>query len=278
MKFLFSFFLFFRPLNIALGVFTSWVVYLLIGSSNIIEFYNLNFIIICYMSGANILNDFLDINIDKLNKPNRFLVKYPFTQKYIYILIIVLFFIGSWKAWQIYPLAKNIALFFVLPLLIFYEIILKKIPLVGNIVISLLVGSVFLYTEAGLTNQIIITWKIFILAFFLNLIREIIKDLEDIYGDHQNNIQTFPIVYGQNQTIILIRALSLIFILISVSPLYIFNYSMYYIPLIFFSIHIPLLYIIWGLRVNITTTKLHFFSNILKVMIANGIIIILLSY
>tara|TARA_Y100000996_G_scaffold158727_1_gene122465 strand:+ start:4630 stop:5466 length:837 start_codon:yes stop_codon:yes gene_type:complete len=278
MKFLFSFFLFFRPLNIALGVFTSWVVYLLIGSSNIIEFYNLNFIIICYMSGANILNDFLDINIDKLNKPNRFLVKYPFTQKYIYILIIVLFFIGSWKAWQIYPLAKNIALFFVLPLLIFYEIILKKIPLIGNIVISLLVGSVFLYTEAGLTNQIIITWKIFILAFFLNLIREIIKDLEDIYGDHQNNIQTFPIVYGQNQTIILIRALSLIFILISVSPLYIFNYSMYYIPLIFFSIHIPLLYIIWGLRVNITTTKLHFFSNILKVMIANGIIIILLSY
>ena len=110
------------------------------------------------------------------------------------------------------------------------------------------------------------------------MIREIIKDLEDINGDHQNNIQTFPIVYGQNQTILLIRALSLIFILISISPSYIFNYSMYYIPLIFFSIHIPLLYIIWGLRVNITTAKLHFFSNILKVMIANGIIIILLSY
>ena len=278
MKFLFSFFLFFRPFNIALGVFTSWVVYLLIGSSNMVEFYNLNLIIICYMSGANILNDFLDINIDKINKPNRFLVKYPFTQKYIFYLIVILFFIGSWKAGQIYPLAKSIALFLVLPLLIFYEIILKKIPLIGNIVISLLVGSVFLYTEAGLTNQIIITWKIFILAFFLNLIREIIKDLEDMNGDHQNNIQTFPIVYGQNQTILLIRILSLIFILISISPLYILNYSTYYIPLIFFSIHIPLLYIIWGLRVNITTTKLHYFSNILKVMIANGIIIILLSY
>ena len=278
MKFLFSFFLFFRPFNIALGVFTSWVVYLLIGSSNMVEFYNLNLILICYMSGANILNDFLDINIDKINKPNRFLVKYPFTQKYIFYLIVILFFIGSWKAWQIYPLAKSIALFLVLPLLIFYEIFLKKIPLIGNIVISLLVGSVFLYTEAGLTNQIIITWKIFILAFFLNLIREIIKDLEDINGDHQNNIQTFPIVYGQNQTILLIRILSLIFILISISPLYILNYSTYYIPLIFFSIHIPLLYIIWGLRVNITTTKLHYFSNILKVMIANGIIIILLSY
>ena len=87
MKFLFSFFLFFRPFNIALGVFTSWVVYLLIGSSNMVEFYNLNLIIICYMSGANILNDFLDINIDKINKPNRFLVKYPFTQKYIFYLI-----------------------------------------------------------------------------------------------------------------------------------------------------------------------------------------------
>lgn len=278
MKFLISFFLFFRPLNIALGVFSSFIVSLLIPQANFLELYNLVIIIICYMAGANALNDLVDINIDKINKPHRFLVKYKINSRYIIFLIIILFFIGSWKAFYIHTLAKMITLLFILPSLILYELILKKIPLIGNIIISLLVGSVFIYTESGLTNHIIFTWKIFFLAFVLNFIREIIKDFQDISGDNENNITTFPILVGARWTIILLRLLSFIFILISLHPLYIFTYSIYYIPLIFFSIHIPLLYIIWGLRVDITTKKLYYFSNILKVMIINGIIIILFSY
>ena len=190
----------------------------------------------------------------------------------------ILFIIGSWKALYIYPLARNIALFFVLPSLILYEIIFKKIPLIGNIVISLLVGSVFIYTEAGLINSIDITGKIFVLAFLLNLIREIIKDIQDINGDNANNIRTLPILIGVNATILFVRAISVLFIMIYMHPVYSFQYTIYYIPLILFSIHIPLLYIMWGLRVNIATKKLDHFSNILKIMIINGIIIILLSH
>ena len=202
----------------------------------------------------------------------------PPSKKYIIGCIAILFFIGSWNALHIYPLAKNIALFFALPTLILYEIILKKIPLIGNIIISLLVGSVFIYTEAGLTNSINMTWKIFILAFLLNLIREIIKDIQDISGDNANNIKTLPLFIGINKTILFVRFLSTVFILLSIHPAYSFQYSIYYIPLILFSIHIPLLYIMWGLRVDITTTKLYHFSNGLKIMIINGIIIILLSH
>ena len=230
------------------------------------------------MAGANALNDFVDIKIDTINKPNRFLVKHSIPKKYIISCIAILFIIGSWKALYIPPLAKNIALFFVLPSLILYEIILKKIPLIGNIVISLLVGSVFIYTEAGLINRIDITGKIFVLAFLLNLIREIIKDIQDINGDDANHIKTLPIVIGVNGTIWFVRILSALFIMISIHPAYSFQYSVYYTPLILFSIHIPLLYIMWGLRVNITTKKLDHFSNVLKIMIINGIIIILLSH
>ena len=275
---LFSIINFFRPLNIILGVFTSFVVSYLIDPSHFIRFIDLAIVIICYMAGANALNDFMDIKIDTINKPNRFLVKYSIPRQYIISCIAILFLIGSWKALHIHLLAKNIALFFVLPSLILYEIILKKIPLIGNIVISLLVGSVFLYTEAGLTNSVDITLKIFILAFLLNLIREIIKDIQDINGDNANNIKTLPILIGVNATILFVRILSALFIMISMHPAYSFQYSIYYTPLILFSIHIPLLYIMWGLRVNITTKKLDYFSNVLKIMIINGIIIILLSH
>ena len=73
------------------------------------------------MAGANALNDLVDIEIDTINKPNRFLVKYSIPQKYIISCIVILFIIGSWKALYIYPLAKNIALFFVLPSLILFH-------------------------------------------------------------------------------------------------------------------------------------------------------------
>ena len=278
MMLFFSILNFFRPLNIFLGVLTSFVVSYLIDTTNFLRIIDLGMIIIFYMAGANALNDLIDIEIDRINKPHRFLVQYSIQKKYIILLIVVLFLMGSWKALAIYPVAKNIALFFVLPFLILYEIILKRIPLVGNIIISLLVGSVFIYTEAGLINDIVVTWKIFILAFMLNLIREIIKDVQDIDGDNSNNITTLPILIGVYPTIIFLKGLSFIFILVSMHPSYTYQYSIYYIPLILFSIHIPLLYIMWGLRVDITTKKLNHFSNLLKIMIINGIIIILLSH
>ena len=278
MRLFFSILNFFRPLNIFLGILTLFVVSYLMDSTDFLRTMDLGIIIIFYMAGANSLNDLVDIEIDRINKPHRFLVQYPIKKKYIIFLILSLFFMGSWKALTILPVAQNIALFFVLPLLILYEIIFKKIPLLGNIIISLLVGSVFIYTEAGLTNNIVVTWKLFILAFILNLIREIIKDIQDIKGDHFNNITTLPIFIGLFPSIIFLRVLSLIFILVSFHPSYTHQYSIYYIPLIFFSIHIPLLYIMWGLRVDITTKKLNYFSNLLKIMIINGIIIILLSH
>ena len=89
-------------------------------------------------------------------------------------------------------------------ILILYEIILKRIPLIGNIVISSLVGIVFVFIEAGLTNKIDTTYPIMILAFNLNLIREIIKDIQDLEGDKLYNMKTLPIILGKHKTIIFI--------------------------------------------------------------------------
>ena len=185
--------------------------------------------------------------------------------------------IGSWFALKLQPLAQYIALLFALPLLISYEVIFKKMPLIGNIIISFLVASVFIYTEAGLTGEVKITWKIFILAFMLNLIREIIKDIHDMKGDSIYNFKTLPILVGISKTILLLRILSSIFFIISIHPIYIYEYSWHYIPLILITIRLPLLYIMWRMRVNITIKDCNNFSKLLKLMIINGIIIILLT-
>ena len=277
MNLLFSIFRFIRPLNISLGISTCFIVSYLLDFNNFNRFFDLCVVLVCYMVAGNMLNDVLDIDVDRINKPHRFLIQYPINRLYIFIVIIALFFIGSLVAFKLPVIAQRLVLFFILPLMILYEVVFKKMPLLGNIIISFLVGSVFIYTEASLNGEIFITWKVFILAFMLNLIREIIKDIKDIRGDKNNDFNTLPIVAGLSFTILFLRIISSIFIVVSVSSFYTQSYSGYYIPLIFFSIHIPLLYIMWRLRVNITIKECNNFSQFLKLMIINGMVIILLS-
>ncbi len=275
--FLFSIFRFIRPLNICLGVSTCFLVSYLLDFNNFNRFFDLCIVLVCYMVAGNMLNDVLDVEIDRINKPHRFLIKHSINRLYIFISITALFFIGSLVAFKLPVIAQRLVLFFILPLMILYEALFKRMPLLGNIIISFLVGSVFIYTEASLNGEIFITRKIFILAFMLNLIREIIKDIQDIKGDKSNNFNTLPIVAGLPFTILFLRTISFIFIVISMNSFYSQSYSPYYIPLILFSIHIPLLYIMWRLRVNITTKECDNFSQFLKLMIINGMVIILLS-
>ena len=169
-----------RPLNIAFAMISSFVVFkfYLYGSPS--TFFQLCIILASYMSAANILNDYIDVETDKINKPMRPLVLYSIDNRLNFTIIIILFCIGTIIAHMQNDIAKIIAIYIAMPLIIAYEIKLKKIPLIGNVIISLLVGIVFVFIEAGLSNHINQGWRIMILAFFLNLIREIIMDIEDI--------------------------------------------------------------------------------------------------
>ena len=116
-----------------------------------------------------------------------------------------------------------------------------------------------------------------VLAFFLNLIREIIKDIQDMDGDRKSQLLTLPLYIGLPNTIIIIRSIYLIFFIISLLPMYTQVYGWQYIPLLFFLIHVPLLYITARLNDGITQNECANFSKFLKIIIINGIIIILVS-
>ena len=89
-----------------------------------------------------------------------------------------------------------------LPLIIGYNAKLKKFPLIGNIVVALILSLSFIYAGFVFDNikPLIIPA---VLAFGLTLIREIVKDMADVIGDKSVGLKTFPIVYGENKTIIL---------------------------------------------------------------------------
>lgn len=260
-----------RPINIFIALLSILVTMKILMIFDLYTYIIISIVISSYMSAGYILNDFLDIQIDAINKPQRVLVQKKISSYILISIISVLFLLGSIAAFWLPPLSVFIAVYIALPCIILYELFFKKIALIGNIIISILVGLVFIYTEAALTQNIGITYKIMILASLLNLIREIIKDMQDQIGDEIYNFKTLPILIGTSNTIFVLNCLSIIFF--SVSCLL---FDTYFFLLIFFIIHLPLLYINLGLTDNISSEECAKFSKILKHMIIGGVLIILI--
>jgi geranylgeranylglycerol-phosphate geranylgeranyltransferase len=159
-----------------------------------------------FMCSWNALNDILDVEIDKENKPDRPLPSGIISVNHAKIvtssLMLISFvslilagyistnFENGFENWAPSILIWLMAIF----LLINYEsssnfsLKLKDRGLPGNIAISLSVGMVILFGAAGVfdfTNSRVIS--LFTIGFTYNLAREIIKDIEDIDGDKGRN-------------------------------------------------------------------------------------------
>ena len=139
------------------------------------------------MGAGMVINDWTDIEADKVNKPNRPLPSGQATPKKALGFAFLLFFIGIVLAGTINTLAFIVALINSL-ILIGYAVSLQNKILLGNIAVSYLVGSTFLFggAVANSLTALFVTGLLLLLAFFANLSREIVKDMEDIEGDRSS--------------------------------------------------------------------------------------------
>ena len=164
-----------------------------------------------------IINDYFDINIDQINKPTANVVDKIVSRRWAMAWHFVLsgfgIILSAWLAWRTglwYILIGN----FICVLLLFgYSVSLKRKLLSGNIIISLLTAWVILVISiAEINTQTLvmpaaaeaankITRIAFLyagFAFISSLIREAIKDIEDLQGDERYGCRTMPIVWGVN--------------------------------------------------------------------------------
>jgi 4-hydroxybenzoate polyprenyltransferase len=95
----------------------------------------------------------------------------------------------------------------------FYAFYLKKTPLLGNVWVATLSALVVFILNIlyFIDNEQITLLSIF--AFFISLLREIIKDMEDIEGDRIGNCHTLPIVFGITKSKYVVYGILLLFIL-----------------------------------------------------------------
>jgi geranylgeranylglycerol-phosphate geranylgeranyltransferase len=178
------------------------------------------------LGAGNAMNDYFDVEIDRINRPHRPIPSGRITRSDALMVSFALYLIGLGVAKSIndYCLvlaAANTAI------LIIYALYSKRMLLLSNVCVSYLVASVFVYGAASVyqpnapinPDGIKLAAVLTICAFFLNLSREIMKDIEDMEGDSKASGITIPLKYGAEKAKTIAAASAVFAVIFSVTPL-----------------------------------------------------------
>ena len=161
-------------------------------------------------------------------------------------------------------------------LLFLYSKYLKQIPLVGNITIAFLTGLVFIFGGVIVVNPVAaIVPAVF--AFLINLIREIVKDMEDVDGDSKAGVITMPIKFGFQKSKYIILFISLTLILYSLYPFITQLYKIEYFVVVMVFVNPLFVYCPKILFKDHSPKNLKKISGLLKLSMVFGLIAIYLG-
>lgn len=150
-------------------------------------------------SAGYLINDYYDVKIDYVNRPQRVIVGKTLKRRWIIIAHTVLNFTGIGIGFYISPVIGVIN-FIAAFLLWLYSNQLKRLPFIGNFTIAILTGATLFLVGQYFQEREYLVLCYAIFAGFITLIREIIKDMEDLKGDERFGCKTLPIVFGIAKT------------------------------------------------------------------------------
>ncbi|MDP4282909.1 MAG: geranylgeranylglycerol-phosphate geranylgeranyltransferase [Bacteroidota bacterium] len=245
---------------------------------------------VCIAAAGYIINDYFDVNIDQVNKSSKVIIGRYIKRRYAILFHALLSLAGLILSLYIGYKINNIYIpvfnFIAIVLLWFYSTTFKKKLLIGNILISLLTAWVILVmTVAEYRFRISphdIVWQRLLkvsfvyagFAFIISLIREVIKDMEDIQGDLNYGCKTMPIVWGLPVSKVFAGVWIIVLTgLIAAIQIYAIQLGWWYSALYsLFTIIIPLIWILRKLYEAATPEKFHQLSTMVKLIMLTGII------
>ena len=146
-----------------------------------------------------IINDYYDVKIDAINRPDRLVVGRVVRRRTAMLAHLVLSGAGVLLAAFLSPLLGAVTLG-AAALLWGYSARFKRVALVGNVSIATLTAALVLLPELQLQTGNAAVWPYALAAFLLTVVREIAKDVEDMRGDAQHGCRTLPLVWGVART------------------------------------------------------------------------------
>ncbi|BDD09570.1 hypothetical protein FUAX_20020 [Fulvitalea axinellae] len=215
------------------------------------------------------INDYYDVKIDYVNRPDSVIIGKYFSRRAVLFahtlfnaVAIVLAGLYSWK--------QGGVIFFMAFCLWWYSNDLKRRPLGGNLMVAFLIGlSMMMMLLFSRNNE---KW-VFVYTFFavfMTLIREILKDIEDMKGDASFGCRTLPVVYGLRPARRLVKWLVLVF----TAGLGVFAFRIGNgVVQVYFAVFVPLLLLFYMILAKADTKRdFGVLSRFSKVLMALGIL------
>jgi geranylgeranylglycerol-phosphate geranylgeranyltransferase len=222
------------------------------------------------MSAGNIINDIYDLNGDKINHPERPLPSGIISIQSAYAFYLMLITISLAISLFISNLNFVVNLLAVI-LLYLYSYKFKRLLLVGNLIVSFLTGLAFIYGGIAV-NNIYYSVVPALFAFLINLIREIVKDIEDSEGDMHEGIITFALKFGIKTALNTIVSLCMLLMILTLYPYLNGNYGGYYLVVILTLVIPVLIYFVLSLLKDSSRKNLNILSFLLKLDMVFGLI------
>jgi geranylgeranylglycerol-phosphate geranylgeranyltransferase len=268
-----------RPVNVLISFLTIIIAAELSGGLDPIE--NVILAALCaalITIGANVINDYYDIEIDKINKPHRphrplaagTLSKKTVFFYFISVYILAWFLVSYINVWMLLiAVTTSIVLYL-------YSFYLKRTILWGNITVSFATAMAFIFGgfSVGHYKEAIFPAAF---AFLFHLGREILKDIQDMDGDRRAGAITFPVKYGISSSIDLIFVDFILLVFLTAIPYILSIYSIRYFLTICFGIYPVLFFVLYRSRKDISPENLGFLSNLLKADMLIGLLAIYLK-
>ena len=246
------------------------------------------------------INDYFDVNIDQVNKPSKVVVSNIISRRWVIFWHFFFSLSGIYLTLLVFPFQPywhiHLANLLSILALWFYSTTIKKKLLIGNILIALLtawvIGVVYfskftmgeLINASSATSNDLKLFKLMILyaafAFVLTIIREALKDIEDMEGDARFGCKTLPIVWGLKATKVYLAVwLVVVIAVLSIIQLYIIPFGWWLsiaYCVIFIIIHLA--FVLARLKKSYTSKDYNQLSTWVKIAMLAGVLSMLFFY
>ncbi|NQT34335.1 geranylgeranylglycerol-phosphate geranylgeranyltransferase [bacterium] len=262
-----------RPVNLMITAMSVWVGGIIAGGR---EFALDETLLLASLAaalvaaGGNTINDVCDTVIDMANRPERPIPSGHINSTGATIWAVVLSLAGVTIGFQLSQ-TLGILTISVAVLLWVYSYWFKETILLGNIIVAVCGSMAFMYGAIAVNNPKMGMYPA-LFAALIHLGREIVKDVEDVFGDRLWGAMTFPVVAGPESAQKIAGLILATLVVTTFIPYKLGIFGQNYLLIIILLVNIPILVIVFMLFRGLKRKGLQRASDALKLIMIAGLV------
>ncbi len=227
------------------------------------------------VGSGNSINDVFDYEIDKINRPNRTIIRGAFTKRqvvyyYIFEITVILILTITGAYFSPNPVFLPLLVVFFLGVSFSYSLFIKQTGLLANLVVGVSgalgfpFGALFVLDLADIFG-VFELWLLYITAFLFLVMREIGKDMEDIEGDSKYGVKSVALKWGYKAALALELLMTFFLFTILIYSMWRFNFKPIFVTLAVISLCLIILSD-WAFFKNLKEKKWRILASRLSLM------------